>query len=216
MASLALSSGERFLLIGDSITDCGRRDEFPPLGNGYAAILAGLVYAEARELDIEYLNRGIGCDTTVELEKRWDEDCLSLNPDWLTILIGINDCHQYLFDGCEENGPVPYAQRLERLLQRAVDATGCSVILLEPFYWTLPPGTDEHQRRVFGLLPEYIATVHQLAEQFQGRVVPVHEIGQQVLQSHPAEVLCPEPVHPNTTGHGLIASALFQALHEGS
>ncbi len=29
------------------------------------------------------------------------------------------------------------------------------------------------------------------------------------------EVLSPEPVHPNITGHGLIAYALFQALHEG-
>ncbi len=149
MTSLALKSGQRFLFQGDSITDCGRREEFPPLGNGYAAILAGLVYAEASELDIQYLNRGIGGETTVELEKRWDEDCLSLNPDWLSVLIGINDCHRYLFEGRQETGPEPYAQRLESLLQRATDATGCSLILLEPFYWMVPPGTDERQRRVW-------------------------------------------------------------------
>ncbi len=214
MTSLALRSEERFLFMGDSITDCGRREESPPLGNGYAAILAGLVYAEAGELDIQYLNRGIGGDTTVELEARWEQDCLELRPDWISVLIGINDSLQYLFNGRQETGPVPYAQRLESLLQRATDATGCSLILLEPFYWTLPPGTDEQQQRVSALLPEYIAAVHRLAEQFQARLVPTHDIGQQVLQNHPAEVLCPEPVHPNTTGHGLIASALFQALHE--
>ncbi|MCK4472316.1 MAG: hypothetical protein KAW49_11070, partial [Anaerolineae bacterium] len=136
------------------------------------------------------------------------------NPDWLSIFVGINDCYRYL-SGCQETGPIPYAQRLESLLQRATEATGCSLILLEPFYWMLPPGTDQQQRRVWALLPEYIATVHQLAEQFQARLVRLHELGQQVLQNHPAEVLCPEPVHPNTTGHGLIAYALFQALHEG-
>lgn len=215
MTSLSLRSGDRFLLIGDSITDCGRREDPRGWGNGYAAILPGLVCAQAAELDIEYLNRGINGDTTVELEKRWDEDCLSLNPDWLSILIGINDCHRYLLEGRQETGPVPYAQRLESLLQRATEATGCSLILLEPFYWMLPPGTDEQQRRVSALLPEYIATVHRLAEQFQARLVRLHEIGRQVLQGHPAEVLSPEPVHPNTTGHGLIAYALFQALHEG-
>jgi len=214
MASLALKSGERFLFMGDSITDCGRREDPRGWGNGYAAILPGLVYAEDAELDIEYLNRGINGNTTVELEKRWDEDCLSLNPDWLSVLIGINDCHRYLFDDRQETGPEPYAQRLESLLQRATDATGCSLILLEPFYWMVPPGTDERQRRVWALLPEYIAAVHRLAEQFQARLVRLHEIGQQVLQGHSPEVLSPEPVHPNITGHGLIASALLEALHE--
>jgi len=214
VTSLALKSGQRFLFQGDSITDAGRREDPRGWGSGYAAILPGLVCARAAELDIEYLNRGISGDTTAELEARWEQDCIELRPDWMSVLIGINDCHRYLFEDRQETGPEPYAQRLESLLQRATDATGCSLILLEPFYWTLPPGTDEQQRRVSALLPEYIATVHQLAEQFQARLVRLHEIGQQVLQSHPAEVLCPEPVHPNTTGHGLIAYALFQALHE--
>ena len=211
MTSLALSSGQRFLFQGDSITDAGRREDPRGWGNGYAAILPGLVYAQAAELDIEYLNRGISGNTTLELEARWEQDCIELRPDWMSVLIGVNDCHRYL-SGLQETGPGPYAQRLESLLQRATDATGCSLILLEPFYWMLPPGTDEQQQRVLALLPEYIATVHQLAEQFQTRLVPLHELGRQVLQGHPAEVLSPESVHPNTTGHGLIASALFQAL----
>ena len=214
MTSLALRSGQRFLFQGDSITDAGRREDPRGWGTGYAAILPGLVYAQAAELDIEYLNRGIGGNTTLELEARWEQDCIELRPDWMSVLIGINDCHHYLA-GCQETGPVPYAQRLESLLQRATECTGCSLILLEPFYWTLPPGTDEQQRRVSALLPEYIATVHRLAEQFQARLVRLHEIGRQVLQGRPAEVLSPEPVHPNITGHGLIAYALFQALHEG-
>ncbi len=215
MTSLALRSGQRFLFQGDSITDCGRREDPRGWGTGYAAILPGLVCAQAAELDIEYLNRGINGNSTVELEARWEQDCIELRPDWMSVLIGINDCHRYLLHGSQETGPAPYAQRLESLLQRATEATGCSLILLEPFYWMLPPGTNEQQRRVSALLPEYIATVHRLAEQFQARLVRLHELGRQVLQSHPAEVLSPEPVHPNITGHGLIAYALFQALHEG-
>ena len=78
MSPLALKDGERFLLIGDSITDCGRREECAPHGCGYAAMIQGLVCAVAPQLRIEYLNRGIGGNTVVDLEARSGEQRLGL------------------------------------------------------------------------------------------------------------------------------------------
>jgi len=41
-----IKSGEKFIFIGDSITDCGRRAEFAPLGNGYVFMVVNLATAK--------------------------------------------------------------------------------------------------------------------------------------------------------------------------
>ena len=46
MTNLLFQSGDKVLFIGDSITDCGRRDEHAPLGNGYVSRIAELITAK--------------------------------------------------------------------------------------------------------------------------------------------------------------------------
>lgn len=212
--SLALKDGDRFLFMGDSITDCGRRNEGTPMGTGYAAIAQGLILAKAPVLQVEFFNRGIGGDTTVELEKRWQEDCLDLRPTWMSVLIGINDCYQYL-GGREEVGPEPYATRYESLLQRAVEVTGCRLVLLEPFLFaTRDRLPDENAVRGWDLLPQYRATVARLAEKFGAHLVRLHEIGQELVAAQGPEVFWGDPVHPNTAGHAFMARHLLKALKD--
>lgn len=212
MSNFALTNGQRFIFMGDSITDCGRCGEHAPYGAGYAAMVRGLIYAQVPDLQMEFFNRGIGGHTTVELAARWDEDVIALEPDWLSVLIGINDSHQYLFNDRAETAPEPFAERYESLLEQAVAATGCSLVLLEPFYMAVPPGADEQQRQVLELLPKYLATVHRLAEKFQARLIPMQEIFQQIIQPQGPELICAEPVHPNLTGHAVIAQLLVEML----
>jgi lysophospholipase L1-like esterase len=208
----ALKDGDRFVFMGDSITDCGRREPATPQGTGYAAIAQGLILGQAAALQVEYFNRGIGGDTTAELEKRWQEDVLDLRPTWMSVLIGINDCYQYV-SGREEVGPEPYAVRYQALLQRAVDATGCRLVLLEPFLFTTRDRmTDETAVKGWDLLPQYRQTVARLAEQFGATLIRTHEIGQEIIAAHGPEVLWGDPVHPNLTGHALIAWHLVEAL----
>jgi len=38
-----LQDGQTVVFIGDSITDCGRRDVAAPLGNGYVRFIAELI-----------------------------------------------------------------------------------------------------------------------------------------------------------------------------
>ncbi|MBU7004098.1 MAG: GDSL family lipase, partial [Theionarchaea archaeon] len=58
--AFAIKDGETILLIGDSITDCGRRAQEAPLGNGYVRIFSENVTATYPELNIRYVNKGIG------------------------------------------------------------------------------------------------------------------------------------------------------------
>ncbi|MBW7458685.1 GDSL family lipase, partial [Paenibacillus sepulcri] len=80
------------LFQGDSITDAGRnREDGNSLGSGYANIATALFTSKHPEKQVRFLNRGIGGDRVVDLERRWERDCLELKPTWLSIYIGIND-----------------------------------------------------------------------------------------------------------------------------
>ena len=80
------------LFQGDSITDAGRlRDDPEHMGGGYAALAAAWFSARFPERRVRFLNRGISGNRTADLRARWQRDCIDLRPDWVSILIGIND-----------------------------------------------------------------------------------------------------------------------------
>ncbi len=80
------------LFQGDSITDAGRNREDPnDLGRGYALFTAAWFRANHPELNVKFLNRGIGGNTIRDLDARWEADCIELKPTWLSVLVGIND-----------------------------------------------------------------------------------------------------------------------------
>lgn len=64
------------LFIGDSITDCGRRGPNAPLGDGFARMTAELFAIRQPDCPIRFLNRGIGGNTTADLQERWTDDAL--------------------------------------------------------------------------------------------------------------------------------------------
>ncbi|MEK6765325.1 MAG: GDSL-type esterase/lipase family protein [Planctomycetota bacterium] len=78
------------LFQGDSITDCGRNREDPNnLGGGYVRLLTAMLPDKYPKHEFKYINRGVSGDKVRDLACRWDKDCISLQPDWLSILIGI-------------------------------------------------------------------------------------------------------------------------------
>src|SRR5258708_6241963 len=97
--STQLRTNQTLLFIGDSITDCGRRDSTgAPLGYGYVKLFADLLTVRDPEQRPTILNRGVGGDNVADLRSRWHDDCLALRPDWLSIKIGINDVSAHLSD----------------------------------------------------------------------------------------------------------------------
>src|ERR1700733_13272899 len=86
--------GTRILFQGDSITDGNRGRTADPnhiLGHGYAFIIAAKYGAAFPASNLDFMNRGVSGNTVLDLQKRWATDTLKLEPDVLSILIGIND-----------------------------------------------------------------------------------------------------------------------------
>jgi lysophospholipase L1-like esterase len=213
MASFPVPSGAKFLFIGDSITDCDRNPTTAPLGWGYVQRFSELVTFHHPELDIRWLNRGIGGDVIGDLRRRWDEDCVAHRPDWLAVMIGVNDCHGNI-EGEVAWAAGEYEEAFRDLLNRVQPFTP-SLVLLDPFYVTSADGrwpVDDFQRRILHRIAAYQRVVAGLAREFCAVHVRVQDLFNRQLRHRPPTFFGPEPVHPIALGHAMIALELYEQL----
>ena len=62
------------------------------------------------------------------------------------------------------------------------------------------------------MIPEYIGIVEEMSVKHGAMLFNLHDVFREHLKYRPASVFCPEPVHPNHTGHMVIANALMEFL----
>jgi acyl-CoA thioesterase-1 len=210
MSQFLFQGGQTVLFIGDSITDCGRRGDAAPYGNGYVRGAVDLITARYPERQIRYVNTGIGGNTVADLRARWQEDAVAHRPDWLSVKIGINDLHRTLDETPHSVPPERFEPLYREILQLAREKTSARLILIDPFY--ISTATDGRQGEVLQRLPAYLEIVHRLTQEFDAISVRTHEAFQEQLRYRPASQFCPEPVHPNLAGHLVIAHTLLRQL----
>jgi len=207
-----LKSRDTVLFIGDSITDCGRRAEFSPLGNGYVKLFADMMTVREPARTLTVINKGIGGDTVVGLRDRWSDDVLRHKPNWLSIKIGINDLHRTLMN-TDPIPPADFEVAYETILKRtAKSLPKCQFLLITPFYISIESDDSSFRKQMLDLLPKYVSVVQRLSRKYKARLVKTHELFQRLLKHHEADTFCPEPVHPNLTGHLAIADAVYAAF----
>ena len=211
LINFLFQDGQTVVLIGDSITDCGRRGDSAPFGSGYVKFAIDLITARYPERNITYFNEGIGGNTVLDLHNRWHNDLLPHKPDWVTVKIGINDLHRTLGQ-TQELSPEKYEQLYREILQLTCEHTQARLVLIDPFYVSTETDTNTQQGLVLSMLTGYLDVVEKLAQEFDALHVYTHEKFQEQLRHRPASYFCPEPVHPYPNGHMIIALALLEVL----
>jgi lysophospholipase L1-like esterase len=200
--SLVFNARSKLLFIGDSITDCGRRDDAEQVGNGYVRMIRDWLAAKDPANAPVVINRGISGNKIPDLEKRWQRDVLDERPDVLSIYIGINDVWHGLAPnraGCEIDDYLRGYQSILSQTQQALPS--CDIILCEPsVIW--PPAPAEGNER----LAPYVRAVHELAGQFKvDCVIPLHSAFNAARDARPDIPWTRDGVHPTSFGHTLIA-----------
>lgn len=205
---MLFGSGQKILLIGDSITDCGRRDVFAPYGNGYVSMVRAFLLARYPDLGLSFVNRGIGGDTVRHLAQRWEQDVIAERPDWLSVKIGINDVWRAFGENASEAVPIDeYEATLRTLLDRAREATGARLIFMEPY--VIEPDRTEPMRAA---MDEFGAVVDRLAEEYGAVLVRTQAAFDAVLEHTPPTDWAEDRVHPALPGHAVIALAFLRAV----
>ncbi|MGM0124936.1 hypothetical protein IGI37_002330 [Enterococcus sp. AZ194] len=202
---------QRILFIGDSITDVNRnREELHDLGHGYPFLVAATVAKGLPGLSCEWINKGIGGNKIADLKNRWQEDCLALQPDVISILIGINDTWHNTdspeFGSKEE--ALRFEQIYRQLLEQIRKETNAMIVLMEPF--VLPEPKDRLTWRKD--LDQKIQVVRMLAEEFQTIFVPLDGKLNALGIAHGHEHYTGnDGVHPTLAGHAVIADSWLKA-----
>ncbi|KQQ00525.1 MULTISPECIES: SGNH/GDSL hydrolase family protein [unclassified Rathayibacter] len=191
------------LFIGDSITDAGRRtDPSGHLGAGYVRRLATIT----ADSNIDIVNRGIGGDRICDLRRRWQQDCLQLTPDIVTILVGVNDTWRRY----TENDPTTaesYRDDYIDIVNRTQNAGIRRIIILEPF---VIPINDEQQTWKSDDLDPKRAVAKEIADEHGLLFVPLQTILADAITDDDPYSVVEDGVHPSAVGHDTIANAWWQ------
>jgi lysophospholipase L1-like esterase len=212
-STLRIPPHRTLLMIGDSITDCGRlrpvAEAAEDLGNGYVSLVHAFLNATIPQQHVRILNMGISGNTVRDLAARWPSDVLDLQPDWLSIFIGINDVWRQFDAYLQPERHVSldeYASTLEHLV-RTTRPQLEGLVLMTPYF--IEPDRAEPMR---ALMDRYGEVVRRLAASYQAVLVDTQAAFDKVLaQVHPM-ALAHDRVHPNLVGHMVLARAFLQAL----
>ena len=203
---LPLGRDKTWLFIGDSITDCGRRDDPAGLGIGYVRDIQHWLLARSPVDAPRILNRGIGGDRIIDLAARWDRDVIASDPDVVSVKIGVNDVWRQIDKKAEGVVLTDYVRTYEQLLHSLISACpDVKIVLCEPSVISLPVSAHGNDM----LLP-YAMAVREIAAQHKEHVaftVPFHGVCREAEDDRPDVAWWPDGVHPCAAGHALLARA---------
>lgn len=193
----------KILFIGDSITDACRENDLDfGLGYGYVNYLAADLVQKYPRASFEIINRGISGDVIQGLKDRWEEDCLALKPDIVSLLIGINDTG--FNEEKERFATSAEEERFTRLYRElVVSATelGIKVIIMEPF---LVPSKIKREHWRKDLDPK-IQGIRKIAQENQAIFVPLDGVLNALIINYGEQNFTRDGVHPSPASNREIA-----------
>ncbi len=201
----------RILFQGDSITDAGRdRRNYHDLGNGYPKYAAELINKAHPDMDIEFINLGISGNRTCQLFDRLYKDAIELQPDIISILIGINDIwHRYggnKIATTDEQLELNYRTILQELRAK----TNAKIMMISPYLLEC-----EGKENVREDLKRVLPIVEKLAAEYADMFVPLNECFEEATKfvSEPC-YYSNDGVHPNENGARFIGKVYAEAIEE--
>ena len=211
---MKIAPHSKLVFIGDSITDCERARPvgeglFGALGKGYVSLVEGLLYAIHPASALRVVNMGTSGHTVLDLKARWQTDVLNLKPDWLVIMIGVNDVWRQ-FDLPRQTeihvSPEVYAKALDELVAQTKSKVK-GLVLMSPFYIEPNPADAMRAR-----MDEYGAIVKKTATKHKALFIDTQAAFNAALQHMHANAIAWDRVHPNNIGHAILARAFLNAV----
>ncbi len=161
----------KILFQGDSITDADRnRDDIYNLGNGYPKYAARYLTDYFPGMDFEFIDLGIGGNQTIDLVNRLQADFVDIQPDIVSILIGINDTW-HRAGNKEWLSNEKFEENYRTVLEAIKTKTKAKIVMIEPF---LLPAEDKLYFRED--LDPKIQVVRKLAREYADLFIPLDGI----------------------------------------
>ena len=189
----------KLLFQGDSITDAGRDRNNPhDLGQGYPKYAAAILKENYPEVDFEFIDLGISGDQTKDLVARLQSDFIDVQPDVVSIMIGVNDTWHHAADRSWIPNEV-FEERYRTVLKAIKEKTNAKIMIIEPF---LIPVEDKLFFRE-DLAPK-IEIIRKLAREYADAYLPTDGLLQSAIIGDDPLSYAADGVHPTAKGAAYI------------
>lgn len=209
---MIFQNNDRIVFAGDSVTDMGSTNPIGEglsenVGRGYVRLVESFLSAYYPEILTRVTNAGISGNTSRDLLARFDRDVVSLNPDWVSICIGINDVWRQFDCPAIPDGhvmPEEYRNNVEEMILKVKDKVK-GIFILSPYY--IESNHDDFMRK---RMNEYVEISKELAEKHGCRFVDFQKVFEDYCKIRHSAYLAWDRVHPNQVGSMLMAKAFLE------
>ena len=209
----------KILFQGDSITDGNRYkskasewDKNHQIGHSYVYIITGLLGMQYPERGFEFINRGISGNIAGELAQRWQADALDINPDVLSVLVGVNDCVRAAERSVKDFSAAKYEEDYRRILTQSREKNpDLKLVLLEPFAYPEVQNVSSPPEIRRAIMRSEQKIVRKLAAEFGAVFVPLQGLFDEARKVREPKYWLWDGTHPTEAGHALIAREFLKA-----
>ncbi len=207
---IEIKDNQRILFIGDSITDIkfNRKFGYKLKGRNIWALQTAKLLKEKHN-NLKFFYRGIASNRTYHVYDRLTKDCISLKPDVIIMLIGVNDAWEnYVPD---QYPPLlrpmePHMKEIYRRIKTELPETKLMILL--PFLID----TIEGKRPFHKVLDEFIEKLRNMAEDNADEIIDLQQEFYHAQEDTAPTLLATDGIHPTNLGHSVICKAVMTKL----
>lgn len=198
---------DRIVFAGDSITDADSvkpvgEGLFNNLGVGYVRMVENLLSSVYPEVYLRVTNAGIAGNTSKDLLNRFERDVVEMNPDWVSICIGVNDVWRQFDTPAHldyQVMPEEYEQNVEKMILAVKDKVK-GIFIMTPYY--MEPNKGDWMR---ARMDKYGAICKKLAEKYGCIFIDIQTMFDEYFKHRHSTFIAWDRVHPNQIGAMAIA-----------
>ncbi len=210
MDKILIEKNSKILFLGDSITDVkfNSKQRLKIKGkNVYALQLKKKFRKYSKDIDVKI--KGIASNRTYHIYDRLTNDCISLRPDVIIMLIGVNDAWE---NYVPENYPPllrpmePHIREVYRRIRTELPDT--KILYLMPFMID----AVEEKLPFHKTLDEFRTVLRDIAEENGAAVLDMQEVFNEAQRIIEPKRLAIDGIHPTDLGHKVMADAIEKVI----
>lgn len=197
----------KVLFQGDSVTDAGRDyNDIHNMGLGYPKYASEMISNRHPGTQFEFVNLGIGGNRVSDLYNRLERDFIEINPDVVSVMIGVNDTWHCSYEKCWMSNE-EYETYYGNVLHTIKERTHAKILMIEQY---LLPVEDKEFFRFD--VDAKIQVTRKLARLYADEYIPLDGIFAEHCIHESPLAWSPDGVHPNEAGSRLIAGYYADAF----
>ena len=199
----------KILFQGDSVTDAGRDRSNPAdMGEGYPKFASAMIQDSYPDGSFEFVNLGISGNRTEHLVARLESDFIEIQPDIVSIMIGINDVWHHYAHEFVETTDEQFEKNYRIVLDAIKSRTNARILMIQPF---LLETVDPAKQELCEELARKQTIIEKLAAEYADGYLDLDTVLHTETDEAPAYYSA-DGVHPTPDGACYIGEAYLRAI----